>query len=160
VFESRAPRLAEWLTSERVLHADLIAQGSRILLSARTGTHHVNISRAGSMLGHSFRGGLIFGEARAKDWARVRAFAQACACPLIPWVRLARILGMLNNPRLRREHGFWRALPWLLVGLHLHALGEAIGYTLGAGNAMEQYMAYESRRIDHVQPAEQAILLI
>jgi hypothetical protein len=151
--------LESWLTAERVLHFDLLAKGHRILLAAEAVTHHVNISLPRSYLSHSFHGGRLFGGSRAANWSRARAALYACAFPLIPFIRLRRLFQLLDTPAKRRKARFWASLPWICAGLLCHAVGEAVGYLTGSGNAMKRYMSYEIRRIDHVIPSEKALWL-
>ncbi|MCW5978657.1 MAG: glycosyltransferase [Bryobacteraceae bacterium] len=152
------PDLERRLVSERLLHFDLGAKGHHILLEPRAATNHVNISRAGSYLAHSFYGGRVFGGGRAQEWPKIRAWACAFGFPLVPLIRLRRILKLLDSPAKRRESRFWAALPWIMAGLALHALGEAAGYTLGPGAAMDRYMSFELRRAEHVNAADKALL--
>jgi hypothetical protein len=152
--------LERWLSSERVLHMDMIAKGGRILLDPRASTNHVNISQAGSYLMHSLLGGRIFGNSRAARWSKPRAMAQALTFPLVPVIRLRRMLRQLNSPAKRKRSKFWAALPWTLAGLSMHAIGEGIGYLAGAGNSMDRYMAFETRRIEHVCSADRPLLFL
>jgi hypothetical protein len=68
--------------------------------------------------------------------------------PLIPWVRLARMLRAARTPALRAH--LVRCLPALLVGLWLDGAGQMVGYALGSGNAADRLAQFEFRRIDHV----------
>jgi hypothetical protein len=150
--------LEKWLSPERVLHFDFAARGQAILLNTRAATHHVNISLPGSHLAQSFLGGRLFGASRAAGWPRMKTAAYALAFPLAPAVRLSRILKVLNSRSKRQESRFFAALPWILAGLVCHALGEAIGYIGGAGNAGQRYMDFETRRSEHVNEHDRSIL--
>jgi hypothetical protein len=150
--------LEVWFNPERVLHLDMQSRGMRILQSQRAATHHVNISKPASYLGHSFTGGRLFGGSRSAQWSKPKALIFACAFPLVPIVRLRRILRHLNTPALRKEARLWPALPWVVAGLVCHALGEAVGYLAGPGNAMQKYISFETDRRSHLTTAEQAIL--
>jgi hypothetical protein len=152
-------QLETWLNPERMLHFELTAKGHRLLVEPRAATRHVNISLASSYLYHSFLGGRIFGASRAKRWPRGSAWLHAFAFPLIPPIRVKRILDRLNTPALRKESKFWRALPWIMAGLSLHALGEAVGYVAGPGNAEGRYFDFESRRGNHVNARDSALLV-
>lgn len=151
--------LEKWLCSERVLHFDLTTKGQTILLNTRAITHHVNISLPGSYLAQSFLGGRVFGASRAMNWSRIKTAAYALAFPLAPAVRLRRILKTLNSRSKRQESRFFAALPWILAGLACHAIGEAVGYVSGAGDATQRsYMDYEARRAEHVNEQDRWIL--
>jgi hypothetical protein len=152
-------QLESWLNPERLLQFELIDKGHRLFLESRAATNHVNISLAGSYFSQSFLGGRIFGASRAARWSRGRAWMQALAFPLIPVVRLKRILGNLDTPARRKASKFWTALPWTMAGLCLHAFGEAVGYVVGAGNSDSRYLSFESRRGDHVKASDKPLLM-
>lgn len=152
--------LENWLNPERVLHLDLAAKGHTMLLTKDAVTHHVNISVARSYLGHSFLGGRIFGGSRAAQWSRGRAVLYAVAFPLVPFMRLRRILQHLDTTAKRKKARFWMALPWTGAGLLCHAMGEAAGYLAGSGNSGQRYMNYEARRIDYLIPREKHLLRV
>src|SRR5688572_1302188 len=151
--------LEKWLVSEVLLHFDFAARGLRILIEPRAVTHHVNISIARSYLAQSFYGGRVFGGSRAANWSTARAWIYALAFPLVPAVRLSRIWNHLDTPDKRRHCRFWASLPWTLAGLLLHAVGEATGYILGAGNASDHYMSFELFRRNHVSAEDMPLLM-
>jgi hypothetical protein len=150
--------LEVWFNPEAVLHLDMQSRGLKIFQSGLAATHHVNISLAGSFLAHSFCGGRLFGGSRAAHWPRAKAWAYACAFPLVPLIRLRRIGAHLRTPERRRDAHFYRALPWIMAGLICHAAGEAAGYVMGAGDVMAKYMSFETRRRDHLIPREISLL--
>lgn len=156
---AKYPALEQWLAAERLLHLDISAKGGVIWQDVRAATNHVNISKAVSFFGHSYHGGRVFGAWRARGWSRPRALLQAVAFPLVPLVRLRRLWTVLGSAQRRAAARFWPALPWTIAGLIFHAFGEAVGYTIGAGNAMRTYVTYEAHRIEHVHPREAALLL-
>jgi len=150
--------LEDWLSSERVLHFDFAAKGLTILLNTRAATHHVNISRPGSYLAQSFLGGRLFGGSRSANWPRMKTAIHALAFPLAPAIRLSRMLKALNTRGKRQESRFVAAFPWILAGLVCHALGEALGYVSGVGNARQRYVDFEARRSEHVNQRDRWIL--
>ena len=152
--------LERWLTTERLLHLDLGAKGHRILLESRATTHHVNMSLAGSYLRHAFLGGRVFGASRSAHWSTFTALAHAAAFPLVPAIRLSRLMRDIDTAAKRREARFWPALPWILAGLLVHALGEAVGYVGGKGDAEHGYMSFEMYRRDHITVADRALLRV
>jgi hypothetical protein len=85
-----------------------------------------------------------------------RRLVYVCGSPLIPLVRLRRTLPKFYGTG-RREL-VPRVLPALLSGLIPHAVGEAAGYALGAGDAERQYSFYEMRRRRHVSDEDRRAL--
>ncbi len=155
-----AENLAYWLNPERMLHLELEKTGQTILLAAAAATDHVNISRFWPYLLHSFHGGRLFGATRSKHWPAVKKLLYTAAFGLVPPLRLLRIARALNTPAKRRNARFWAALPHLAAGLLAHAMGEAVGYLCGSGDAMRAYMDFEMRRVDFVLPQERALLRV
>jgi hypothetical protein len=146
--------LDRWLNPERVMHGDIVAQGKTILLDPRTHVAHVNLSLPMSYFGVSYAGGRVFGAARSTQWSRPRRLLYAVLFPLVPAIRLNRMLEHYNTPKKRRNAKFLPALPLILLGLGCHAFGEAIGYLFGSGRIGETYTEYELRRQEYVLPRE------
>jgi len=152
--------LAARLNPERVLHYDLRARGEKIFLDARTSTRHYNISLLAGYIAHSWHGGRLFGASRSQAWSTAHKLMYTIASPLIPFIRILRILRLLDTPVKRRTAKFWRALPCIVAGLYCHAAGEVVGYWRGAGDAMSRYMAFELQRRDFVRPSERVQLTV
>ncbi|MGH7752988.1 MAG: hypothetical protein ACREN5_09240, partial [Gemmatimonadales bacterium] len=105
-----------------------------------------NMSRVSSFVRVQYFGGRAFGAARAGywHWPFLRRLAYAAAAPAIVVLRLRRTMAdMARLPRdPRRPSG---VLPFLVVGLIAHTLGEAVGYLAGSGDAVRQKSALELR---------------
>jgi hypothetical protein len=147
--------LAEWLKSERALHYDLVARGERLYMTSEGEVAHVNISRLRPYLGHSLMGGRIFGAARSAGWSPLRRVLYALAFPVVPIVRLRRLMVLAHQSQdgvIRKT--LIAALPMVLVGLIVHAVGEAFGYMFGEGGALAAYARFELYRFDHVVESE------
>lgn len=151
--------LVAWLVSEWVLHEAMKSQGHRIFLDVDAVTHHVNLSRPGALFSHSFLGGRIIGSERAKLWPLLKRLLYAAAFPLVPLLRLRRLIQWLDRPDSKREVRFFKSLPLTLAALLCHAAGEAVGYLFGTGNSMSSYQAFEIRRIDYVLDRERDLLM-
>ena len=138
------------MEAETVLLWDLRSKGHRLLLEPAAQAAHVNFGLWPSWVAVSFHNGRAFGATRAADWSLVKRLAYTAASPLIPIVRLARTLG--HARRLGR--GTWflaRVVPTLCVGLGLDALGQMVGYAIGAGNAHEKMAEFEWHRMQHTR---------
>jgi len=127
-------RLEPALEVESLLHWQLRQQGQRLLLDGRARTHHLNFSRLMSSLALRFHCGHMFAGMRASRWPLHRRLGYAVAWPLIPPIRLTRIIHQL---RCRgRSGGFvGHLLPALLLLLYVDAAGELVGYLFGPGEA-------------------------
>lgn len=138
--------LESLLTAEAVLHWELGARGHRLYLEPRAKTRHYNFSRLRIYLWATFLHSRSFAaeRARAERWGPLRRVAYAGAWPLIPLVRLRRVTR--DVARVPSDGVFLRVLPPVLLGLTFSALGEALGYLLGPGNAYERVTHYEFDR--------------
>lgn len=156
-------RLEAMLDAESVLHWDLRSRGRRLYLEPRARTFHQNFSARAPSLALRFNGGRLFASARARGWPAWRRALYACASPLIPLVRCARIVGELSKPGRPRQL-LPRVLPALFALLVFDGAGELVGYALGAGGSMRKlsdmefhrgrYMAARDRRETSPELAE------
>lgn len=140
--------LDAWLESETLLHWELRARGHRLRLEAGARIAHVNFSRWRSWLAVQFHAGRSFAGARSRRMSLPRRVVYVAGSPLIPWVRLARIVG-----HARRGPGVGivvTSLHALVVGLLADAAGQAVGYAQGPGNAAAAVGRYEFHRHRHL----------
>lgn len=140
--------LEEMLEGESVLFMDLRRRGYKLFLDPRAKILHLNISKPSSYIPENFHGGRQFGAARARNWGLPRRLVYTISSPLIPLVRLWRIV-----PEIRRsEHRklLLRMFPSLMMCLIMHSLGEAAGYLTGAGNSGERKFDYEFHRYRYI----------
>ncbi|MGH2957529.1 MAG: glycosyltransferase [Solirubrobacterales bacterium] len=148
---ARGDRLEELLEAEGMLHRDLIGAGRHLYLEGAAASRHVNISRLRSHLRSHYHGGRGFGAARSRfdAWSPARRLAYALAFPLIPLVRLRRLLPDVRRARVRsgRRPGL---IPMLCLGLTCDALGEAVGYLRGPGRSRQLRLSIELERERHL----------
>ncbi len=114
--------------SERMFHYRLREDGHTILAEPRAELAHVNISILGEALAHAFLGGVLFGAYRAKTMGMAERIARSIFAPLVPVLRLWRLLAAGGYRRIMDGGSPARALllvPLLLLG---HAAGEVAGY--------------------------------
>ena len=137
------------LEAESVLHWDLRQKGYRLHLEPAAQVAHLNFGRLSSWLQAQFYSGRVFAASRARSWNASRRLLYGLASPLIPFVRLRRIVEQT------RESGSWGkvprgVLPMLLLGLFVSALGEFVGYAAGAGQARPKLAEFEFHRVRHL----------
>ncbi|HJS99654.1 MAG TPA: glycosyltransferase [Terriglobales bacterium] len=145
--------LDDMLEAESVLHWDLRRKGHRLYLETEARTSHMNFSRFSSWTITQFQAGLVFAAFRAHNehWPLSRRLFFALAAPLIPFVRLHRIMSLTDNLKRRRN-----LLPILAFGLGLDGLGQMLGYALGRTLAAHRFTYFEFKRVRHVQKADAA----
>jgi hypothetical protein len=136
------------MEAETVLMWDLRGKGHRLLLEPAAQTSHTNFGLWSSWLPVMFLNGRAFADTRAAGWPLARRLAFVAASPMIPLVRLKRMLG--HARRLGRGAPFLaRVIPTLTIGLVLDGIGQLAGYALGAGDAHSKLAAYEWHRMKH-----------
>jgi hypothetical protein len=144
------------LESETVLHWDLRAKGHRLRLEAQARIAHVNFSRAGAWMRAQFHGGRVFAARRAQlqNWSLVRRLLFAGGAPLIPAVRLWRLIR--QNRRGSPDQPSWvRLLPLLMLGLLLDGAGQLLGSAFGLGAARTKLAGLEFDRYRHLNRRDQ-----
>jgi hypothetical protein len=150
------PDLEAWLVAESVLHWDLRRKGWRLVLEPRARAHHFSFSRPASWLRATYLQSRAFAGERTQDAGLAKRLLWVAASPLIPAVRLRRCA----RDTLRSAAGppLLKALPALAASLTVSALGEALGYALGAGHAPREIARFEFRRDRHVNARDRRVL--
>ena len=144
-------RLGEMLEAEGVLHQQLLARGRRLYLEGTVASRHLNVALLGSYLRSHLYGGRGFGAARARfeAWSAPRRLAYALGFPLVPVLRLMRLLPDVRRTRTASRRRRW-LLPTLALGLTVNAFGEAVGYLYGQGRTRQQRLPIELERARHI----------
>jgi glycosyltransferase involved in cell wall biosynthesis len=151
-------RLPTMLEAETIMHADLRARGHRLYQEPGARAAHLNVTRTSSWIGERFQTGRRFASARSHSWPAWRRALYAAGSPLIPFVRLGRLLGDLRRTgvgRNLRAYGY----PLLVLALAVSASGELVGYVLGSGDSMYALSRIELHKERHVSAAERAELV-
>ena len=145
-------RLEEMMEAETVLHWDLRSKGARLLLEPEALAAHTNFSLWGSLLRVQFFNGRTFAGSRVRHMSLSRRALYAVGSPLIPAVRLVRIVGQARRGGFFGQ--FLRCLHALVPALILDGAGQFAGYLLGTGKADKRVAEFEFRRLDHITPAD------
>jgi hypothetical protein len=131
----------------------LRARGERLSFAAGARALHLNVTGTPSWLRERVAGGRGFAGMRARGWSTPRRLAYALASPLIPAVRLRRILREIRRAGLSGDL-LPGILPALLASLVASAAGEAIGYLVGVGESRRVVTAMEVHKSRHTRPGE------
>ncbi len=140
--------LEAMMEAEVLLHGALRARGHSLYLDPTIRTLHLNVTRWSSWLPERFYTGRRFAATRALGWPAWRRLLYTIAAPAIPLVRLPRVLREIRGST--RDDLLPGIVPSLIVGLALSAIGEGIGYALGAGDATERLARMELHKVRHV----------
>jgi hypothetical protein len=144
--------LESMMRSTERRHSDLRARGHQLYLEPAAKAFLLNVSQPWTLVNERLITGRGYAGARAAHWSRRRRLAYAIAFPLIPLVRLPRILrGMRGalGPGL-----ILRGLPVLGLSLVAGAVGEGVGYAFGMGDALRRANEMELHRERYVRPGE------
>lgn len=132
------------LETSVAMHWELIEQGHRLAIAPGALVYHQNHSRFLPSLELRFQTGRLFAANRTASWSLLRRLAYAAATPLIPPLRLSRLL------RAAIRVGLVRRLPRLAlvstVLLIWDGVGQAVGALAGSGNAMAWITSIEWHR--------------
>lgn len=142
--------LDQLMEAETVLMWDLRAKGHRLLIEPAARASHMNFGIWSTWIRIMFLNGRGFADTRSARWSLARRLAFAVASPLIPVVRLARTVRHVRRVG-RRAPSMGRLLPTIGTGLVFDAIGQMMGYTLGAGTAHERLAALEWHRLQHTR---------
>jgi glycosyltransferase involved in cell wall biosynthesis len=142
-------KLEALLEAETFLHSDLRARGYRLYLEPAAKTYHLNVTRPSSWIAERFHAGRRFGAARARGWSPFRRFLYVAGGPLIPLVRLPRVLRDIGRIGQSRALLPW-ILPALAGGVVMNSAGEMVGAAAGPGDAMLKLSRIELNKIPHV----------
>lgn len=146
-------RLEQLLEGEYVLHQEMRKRAMRLWMEPRARIAHLNVTLPSAWLGQRLAAGRRFAAARARGWNPVRRLAYAAGTPLIPLIRLWRLLPVWR--RCTRRHDLPGALLLaLLVSLAISAIGELLGYLTGSGGSIEHLAQMELHRERHVHADE------
>jgi hypothetical protein len=142
--------LGALLGAESVLQWDLRAQGHKLYLEPAARMAHVNFGLPRPWLTVLFHASRLFAAVRALRWPVWRKALYVLGTPLIPAVRLVRMVREQRriHPQQRPP---WLAWPLIALGLALSACGELLGYLTGAGRASERMSALESHRLHYTR---------
>jgi len=144
------PELEGMMESETTLHSDLRRKGHQLYMEPRARISHLNFEKLSVWIRAQYLSGRAFAAGRAQHWPSTRRSLYFVGGPLIPLVRLRRILEQIRGARrpVVPPPAVW---PVLLLGLGVSAVGEMIGYSWGGGDAVERRCDLEFHRARHLK---------
>jgi hypothetical protein len=134
-------RLPDMLHAEIELHGELVARGMSLHQEAAAKVYHLNYSRIGPAFREYFLASRVFAAERRRHWTLARRMVYALGSPLLPGIRIKRVLGQAWRAGLPLRVAVGAAWPaWLI--LCAGAAGEALGYSLDPGHAKAALMRF------------------
>ena len=147
--------LENWFDSESVLHWDMRARGYRLAADPEVVTFHWNFSKLWPTMKLRWHAGRQFAGCCKLRWAKSRSLLYFFGSPLIPLVRLYRIVKQLRHPE-RPAHLLPRLIPVCLFLLGVEAAGGAVGFLLGQGSSSEHIAKIDFHRQDNMNARDRA----
>jgi hypothetical protein len=155
---SSAGDLGALLEIETMFHWALRRRGYRLGVEPRAVLYHTNVSLPSAWLAERWHAGRVFAATRARGWTWGRRFLFTAGSPLIPWIRIRRILREIRRAGLHRRL-LPGILPTLAVSLLVSAAGEMIGYAAGASRSWDFVYRLELYKLDFVSAQERKAIL-
>ncbi len=155
ILMSYGDNLEHMLEVEAVIQRDIARRGHRLVLEPRARTQHLNFSRIRPAVPLRFNCGRSFAGHRIIGWSASRRIVFALGAPLIPFVRLARVLRMLGAS----ERYSWllpRIVPMLCIVVIADGLGEMVGYISGPGDSPQFLGTIEFDRLRYMSAIDRA----
>jgi hypothetical protein len=114
------------------LQLELKARGGTCFLEPAACVELTSPSSVSRFIARFFVLGRRVAAQRRRHWSTLRRMAYAAGAPLVPFVRLARLLA--DAIRRKPAHVEWPLLPLVVIGLVASAAGESVGYLSGEGS--------------------------
>ncbi len=137
-------QLPRKLETSVAMHWELKRRGHRFAVAPDAVIYHQNHSRFLPSIPLRFQTGRLFAANRTASWSLPRRLLYGMASPLIPLVRLARV--MRSAIRIQRAGMLPRLMPVSAALLICDGLGQAWGSLAGSGRAMEWVTGIEWHR--------------
>ena len=152
-------QLEAMLEAETLLHWDLRSKGYRLFHETAARVAHTNFSRWRSWLPLQVFNGRHFAALRARQMSLLRRLIYVCGSPLIPAVRLVRIIkNVLQHRSAKLLRHLIFCLPALAIGLVLDSFGQLLGYAFGPGRVVAHIKEYEFHRSRHITQHDRELL--
>jgi glycosyltransferase involved in cell wall biosynthesis len=137
--------LSDQLNSEYTLFQDLREKGKKLYFEENAKIKHLNFEKLRPLLMTSFYAGKNFAAFRARRWNWAKKLLYIIGSPIIPAVRLTRILEMRSANRLP-ENLSAAFVAFLLINLTADTFGQLLGYLFGIGGTKEKLFPFEFHR--------------
>ncbi|MFO1429203.1 MAG: glycosyltransferase [Candidatus Competibacteraceae bacterium] len=154
VLLSYGPQLERMLAVETVLHWDMSNKGHQLYVEPRAKLSHINFEGFSTWIAGQFLNGRLLAASRRENWSPFRRLLYIFGAPLIPVVRLWRVLRDVR--RASRQHKLLPGvLPTLIASLVVSGTGEFLGYLLGVSDRAvgQLYHLDFNRRLDEPAPS-------
>lgn len=151
VLERYGDRLHRLLLTDTVFQLRLRADRYRLYLHSGARLNHLNATSLRTAVRSEFLYQRCFAAARASEfrWSRLRRLGISARTPLVPWVRFARLIGLLAPASFGRRRQLLAAAPALMTLYHAAALGQLAGLVGGWGSAPDRFTRFE---LDYARP--------
>jgi hypothetical protein len=149
---SLGPALDDALTQGDRLTTVLRAAGLRVHFEPAARIDHLNVARLKPWIQERYFGGRLLAGRRAERWSPYRRLMYFCGSPIIPGLLLFRLRKTLRVVWRARQVPAGTLVAMVAAGL-VSAVGEMMGYALGAGrNTEPRMMEFELHKVRYAAP--------
>ena len=145
-------RLPELLNCDPLLMWKIQEMGHDLYLEQGMKVAHTNETEVGVIARGYYNWNRLFAVNRAASfkWPALKKFAWVALFPLIPPVRIAKLLVFLLRRRPGLLGSFLRSLPVQVIAQYAAAVGQAVGFLSGPGEAAVKFLDYELNQVRRV----------
>jgi len=138
-------QLDELLISDTVLQSQLATDGHKLVTEPRVSILHRNETTLRTGIMGEFYYHWCFGAVRASffHWTGWRKFRYLILSPLVPWIRLLRLVKLLLSRRQVHLASFVRTMGAAVVLVHAGVLGQVMGILLGLRGGLERFTRFQ-----------------
>lgn len=130
-------KLDAMMEAETILQWDMISKGQSLYLDPEARLAHTNFAQLSVWTRAQFHAGRAFGGTRAIGWPIWKRIVFTCASPLIPLVRMKRILRHMSRQADIRQRVRPAMVLVVFYGLTLDGIGQMLGYATGVGGSTQ-----------------------
>ncbi|MEE8574502.1 MAG: glycosyltransferase [Thermodesulfobacteriota bacterium] len=159
LIEEYGDKLVDLFDEDYNLHLDLHSKGYKLLLEPDAVTRHMNYSIFPFSITLRYICGRAFAGARILEWPISKRLLYVFGSPLIPLLRLSRILRSLNSRSASIDLP-GGALPMLALFLIIDGIGQTVGYIFGPGKADSKKHTLIFHRSQHLSSEDKKEIIL
>ncbi len=137
--------LLDLLEIESLLDWRLTERGYRLYLEPQARFEHANEHIVLAFWEGNYTFSRLFGalRAEAQGWTAFDRWARILAAPVIPFIRVARLLRYVVSKKPQHLPLILRGLPYIFSAHAASVAGQTMGLMFGEGNSRQQFLFYE-----------------
>ncbi len=141
--------LIDLLEIESLLDWRLGSQGATLYVEPAAKFAHANEHIVLAFWEGNYLFSRLFGalRAQAQHWTPADRWLRVAAAPLLPLLRVARLLRFVRAKRPQDLPLVVRGMPYIISAQYASVIGQSIGLVFGEGRSREQFLFYEMNMV-------------